>query len=85
MSMFPFLQCAMTDSDMPRPKPEGNRGHRFPESVVTPTQAIAEAWQRESLQNQEYWRQAEAKRREQYLASRPPRPRHGSHGSGSKM
>ncbi|KAH0828130.1 hypothetical protein J3R83DRAFT_3803, partial [Lanmaoa asiatica] len=69
-------------SDIPRPKPDGNRGHRLHDSVVTPTQAIAEAWQRESPKNQEFWRQAEAKRREQYLAPRPPRPRHGP---GSKM
>ena len=72
-------------SDIPRPKPDGNRGHRFHESVISPTQAIAEAWQRESLQNQELWRQAEAKRKEQFLAPRQPRPRRGSHGSGTKM
>ncbi|KAF8836464.1 hypothetical protein BDN67DRAFT_324483 [Paxillus ammoniavirescens] len=68
-------------SDVPLPKQDGTKGHRFHDRVacISPTQAIAEAWQRESMQSQEFWRQAEARRKEQYSAPRsPPRPRNPS-------
>ncbi|KIM69554.1 hypothetical protein SCLCIDRAFT_75750, partial [Scleroderma citrinum Foug A] len=66
-------------SDVPRPKQDGKGGHLYHDPVAnsSPAQLIAEAWQRESAQTQEFWRQAEAKRREQYSAARPPRPRSG--------
>ncbi|KAF9232665.1 hypothetical protein BU15DRAFT_54752 [Melanogaster broomeanus] len=69
-------------SDVPRPKQEGKKVHLFhdPVASMSPTQLIAEAWQRESAQSQEFWRQAEAKRREQYSAPRPPRPRNSPTG-----
>ncbi|KAI6157982.1 hypothetical protein BKA82DRAFT_996316 [Pisolithus tinctorius] len=66
-------------SDVPRPKQDGKAGHLYHGLAVnlSPAQIIAEAWQRESAQTQEFWRQAEAKRKEQYSAPRPPRPRSG--------
>ncbi|KAH7889044.1 hypothetical protein F5I97DRAFT_1803351 [Phlebopus sp. FC_14] len=71
-------------ADIPRPKQDGIRGHIYHDSpaatVASPTQAIAEAWKRESAQSQDFWRQAEAKRRDQYSAPRPPRPRSGHSG-----
>ncbi|KIJ60047.1 hypothetical protein HYDPIDRAFT_99536 [Hydnomerulius pinastri MD-312] len=69
-------------SDVPRPKQDGKRGHLYhdPAASISPTQAIAEAWQQESVQSQEFWRQAEARRKEQYSAPRPPRPRSGHNG-----
>ncbi|KAF9227058.1 hypothetical protein BS17DRAFT_443651 [Gyrodon lividus] len=68
-------------SDVPR-KQDGKRGHLFQDPIasITPTQAIAGAWQREPAQSQEFWRQAEAKRREQYSAPRSPRTRNPPSG-----
>ncbi|KAG6328276.1 hypothetical protein ID866_10813 [Astraeus odoratus] len=66
-------------SDVPRPKQDGKGGHLYRDTAMnlSPAQLIAEAWQHESAQTQEFWRQAEAKRREQFSAPRPPRPRSG--------
>jgi len=40
--------------------------------ALTPADAIAEAWQRESRENKEKWRQAEQEAMERYRASSPP-------------
>jgi len=40
----------------------------------TPADAIAEAWRRESHENQEKWRRAEQEAMDRYRASSPPSP-----------
>ncbi|KAG2039669.1 hypothetical protein BDR03DRAFT_193037 [Suillus americanus] len=60
----------------PRPKQDRNT---MTASIyhpnLSPAQVIAEAWRRESPQSQEFWRQAEAKRKELYTVPRSPGPR----------
>ncbi|KAG2745904.1 hypothetical protein P692DRAFT_20740948 [Suillus brevipes Sb2] len=60
----------------PRPKQDGNTttGSMY-RANLSPAQAIAQAWRRESPQSQEFWRQAEAKRKELYATPRSPKPR----------
>ncbi|KAG1785369.1 uncharacterized protein HD556DRAFT_1250004 [Suillus plorans] len=58
----------------PRPKQDGNTGSMY-RANLSPAQVIAEAWRRESPQSQEFWRQAEAKRKELYTAPRSHKPR----------
>ncbi|EGO00386.1 hypothetical protein SERLA73DRAFT_89355 [Serpula lacrymans var. lacrymans S7.3] len=69
-------------SDVPRPKqdPKRQQGFHEPSPSLSPAQAIAEAWQRESSQSQELWRQADSKVRELYSAPRPQVPRKGQNG-----
>ncbi|KAG2074009.1 hypothetical protein BDR04DRAFT_1093654 [Suillus decipiens] len=55
----------------PRPKQDGNTGPIY-RANLSPAQVIAEAWRRESPQTQEFWRQAEAKRKELYSVPRSP-------------
>ncbi|KAG2122260.1 hypothetical protein BD769DRAFT_974886 [Suillus cothurnatus] len=57
----------------PRPKQDGSTGSIC--ANLSPAQVIAEAWRRESPQSQEFWRQAEAKRKELYTLPRSPKPR----------
>ncbi|OAX36524.1 hypothetical protein K503DRAFT_291683 [Rhizopogon vinicolor AM-OR11-026] len=57
----------------PRPKQDGTKGSIYC-SNLSPAQLIANAWRRESPQSQEFWRQAEAKRKELYSAPRSPKP-----------
>ena len=42
--------------------------------ALTPADAIAEAWRRESRENQERWRRAEQEAMERYRASSSPTP-----------
>ncbi|KAH7920622.1 hypothetical protein BV22DRAFT_1039625 [Leucogyrophana mollusca] len=64
-------------SDVPRPKQDakGRPGFHDLAPSMSPAQAIAEAWQRESAQNQEFWRQAESRVRERYSTPVSQRPR----------
>lgn len=57
----------------PRPKQDGKKGSIY-RANLSPAQLIANAWRRESPQSQEFWRQAEAKRKELYSAPRSPKP-----------
>ncbi|KAH7905965.1 hypothetical protein BJ138DRAFT_1016954 [Hygrophoropsis aurantiaca] len=65
-------------SDVPRHNQDhakGRPGFRDLNPSLSPAQAIAEAWQRESPQNQAFWRQAESKVRERYSTPVSQRPR----------
>ncbi|EIW83464.1 hypothetical protein CONPUDRAFT_164405 [Coniophora puteana RWD-64-598 SS2] len=71
----------MTSNVRRRPGPQASLDLRTPtfhhdpsSPSISPAQAIADAWSHEPPESQEYWRAAEARRREQYLAARP-RPR----------
>ncbi|KAG0696953.1 hypothetical protein DFH29DRAFT_177769 [Suillus ampliporus] len=59
----------------PRPKQDGKKGSISYRTNLSPAQVIAEAWRCESPQSQEFWRQAEAKRKELYAIPRSPKPR----------
>ena len=48
--------------------------HRRPLAGLSPAQAIAEAWQRESDDSKKRWRAADARMREQYYAPHPWTP-----------
>ncbi|KAG2135818.1 hypothetical protein DEU56DRAFT_389703 [Suillus clintonianus] len=58
----------------PRPKQDGKKGSIY-RANLSPAQVIAEAWRRESPESQDFWRQAEAKRKELYAVPISPKPR----------
>ncbi|KAF9010610.1 hypothetical protein BDQ17DRAFT_1234235 [Cyathus striatus] len=58
------------------PSPRSVQKHICPPSpTLSPAQAIADAWKRESLQSQEQWRRIDVNVRTQYSSPRKPNPK----------
>ncbi|KAI0929865.1 hypothetical protein AcV5_006716 [Taiwanofungus camphoratus] len=72
----------MASDPSPPHRPITHRASQPPQNMpLTPAQAIAEAWKRESPETQKQWRMADVKAREQYLSPQ----RWGKKLNGPKM
>jgi len=60
-------------TDSPSPSPQSVRKNASStSSTVSPAQAIADAWKRESLENQEKWRRIDADVKTRFNTPRKP-------------